>query len=177
MHLRPLEWGDLSRVVELQKESHPQEFWETQEAFENYLKWANDPSAIEESGAWGLEVDGVLVAYGFAYPWSEDSWPCLQLDEITPKVPCGVQTVWFIHDVVVSKDWRRLGFADQLVKRLLRSGLRRELKLLRAVAVNQSAPHWLAYGLQSVDIHLPQIYGSGAVALEMSLGNLSIPSV
>ena len=104
-------------------------------------------------GCFCLETDSIL-GYAISHPYTKDSPP---LDTLLHKIP-DESTCWYIHDIVISPEYRHQGYASTIVERITYIA-KQKYNYLALTSVNGTELFWKKHGFEIESISSPT-YGS-----------------
>jgi ribosomal protein S18 acetylase RimI-like enzyme len=102
----------------------------------------------------GCFVLGDCVGYVISHPYTKDSPP---LNTLVHKIP-DESTCWYIHDLVISAQYRRQGYASTIVERIACIA-KKHYNYLTLTSVNGSELFWKKHGFEIESMSSPT-YGS-----------------
>lgn len=140
IHCRLLTTADLNAVLALQAACYGDGYLEPREAFAAKL-------AVAPRSAWLAEREGQALAYLFALPVDEASFPALHATAC--EVPCHPRWL-YLHDMAVSPEARGAGLAPRLLALAHGEARQQGLGELALIAVQGSVPYWARHGFQLV---------------------------
>jgi ribosomal protein S18 acetylase RimI-like enzyme len=136
-----METEDIPRVYELANQIHT--LYESIDIFVERQRLCPE----------GCFVLGDCVGYAISHPYTKDSPP---LDTLIHKIPDD-STCWYIHDLVISAQYRRQGYASTLLERI--TYIAKKYNYLTLTSVNGSELFWKKHGFEIESISSPT-YGS-----------------
>lgn len=123
---------DYEEVCELGTESYSYNYYEGKESFTSKMKGCPE-------GCFVADVDGI-IGYIISFPYLiGKSFPIDHFFE-----PISDSNCWYIHDLCVSKDFRKKGIAKELAKTILNMN-----KITALTAVQGSERFWEKLGFRS----------------------------
>jgi ribosomal protein S18 acetylase RimI-like enzyme len=133
MEIRSAKTKDYADMAEIGTKSYSHEYYEGEESF--FSKIEGCPS-----GCFVADVDGV-VGYAISFPYLVGkSFPIDSFFTLVDDPNC-----WYIHDVCVMKDFRRMGIAKKLASKLMEIGW----NVMCLTAVQGSEAFWEQFGFRS----------------------------
>ena len=109
-------------------------------------EWLRNKLQTFPEGCWGCRINGGLKGYLFSFPWrKEEVFPLSAAFEI-PKDP----NCFYIHDLVVSREYQRRGLAAQLAAKAFEIGRGYGFDLFSLVAVQGAEGFWEKLGFQVI---------------------------
>lgn len=104
-------------------------------------------------GCFCLETDSIL-GYAISHPYTKGSPP---LDTLIHKIPDD-SMCWYLHDLVISPEYRRQGYASTIVERITYIA-KQKYNYLTLTSVNGTELFWKKHGFEIDSISDPT-YGS-----------------
>lgn len=133
LKIRKINSKDYSDIENIANEGYEDNYFETKESFINKVESFPD-------GALAADLDGV-VGYSISFPYQLGvSFPINTNYEIIENPNC-----WYIHDVCVTKRFRKKGIATCLVKEILKESW----NVVALTAVQESKNFWQKFGFLS----------------------------
>jgi ribosomal protein S18 acetylase RimI-like enzyme len=131
--IRTARKSDYSDVAEIGTKSYSEEYYKGEESF--FSKMEGCPS-----GCFVADLDGV-VGYAISFPYVVGkSFPIDSFFVLVDAPNC-----WYIHDVCVAEDFRGMGIARMLAKKVIETGW----NVVCLTAVQGSEEFWERFGFRS----------------------------
>ncbi len=140
MEIRELMAGDISSVLEIQREAYIPELLESADTFLNRLN-------LFPQGALGCFLENHLSAYIFFHPWIKDR--IVPLDKLIDRLPPDADSI-YLHDLAVGSGFRRRDLGRKLIDNVFQLGDKLGIRWYSLVAVQSSERYWQRYGFQSI---------------------------
>ena len=167
IEIRPLTVSDIPAVWETQAGAHKDSsLHEPPETFAAYLK-------AFPAGSVAAVANDSLVGYGVGHPWLKGEPLPLDITELeVPTTP----TSFHVHDIAVRVKGAALG--RRLLRRLVEVAAQEQLEFLDLIAVGGADTYWHQFGFRPSEPETQAaraLYGSTAVYMVASIGDLTIP--
>jgi ribosomal protein S18 acetylase RimI-like enzyme len=132
-NIRRIKSSDYSEISNLANNSYPEYLFESEESF--FSKLEKFPE-----GCFVADLDGI-IGYIISFPYIMGKYfPINSIFEIVEDPDC-----WYIHDLCVSKDFRKRGIGEDLTKEVLKNSW----GVVCLTAVEGSSLFWHKMGFRS----------------------------
>jgi ribosomal protein S18 acetylase RimI-like enzyme len=129
---RNIKPADYDEVCDLGAKNYPQDYYEGKESFTSKIEGCYE-------GCLAADLDGI-IGYIISFPYKVGkAFPIDSFYEPVENPNC-----WYIHDVCVSKDFRKMGVAKELTNCVIRGK-----DVVCLTAVMNSEGFWSSLGFRS----------------------------